>query len=100
MLQNSHGPDGKIADELASTHDCTTAADTPVNYRLYVQQRTLKTSDRPDGKYDALGSTLACTTANDASVNYRMYVLQSPEISHRPIGTLLTCLARLSLAQL
>ena len=43
-LKISHRPDGKIADELASTHDCTTAADAPVNYRLYLQQRTLKTS--------------------------------------------------------
>ena len=72
-------PDGKIADEHASTHDCTTAADAPVNYRMYVQQRTLKTSHRLDGKIaDALASTLAYTTVANAPVNYSlMYVHQS-----------------------
>jgi hypothetical protein len=36
-----HRPDGKVADVLAPTHVCTTAADAPVNYtsRLYVPQR-------------------------------------------------------------
>jgi hypothetical protein len=32
-------PDGKVADVLATTHACTTAAETPVNYSLYVPQR-------------------------------------------------------------
>jgi hypothetical protein len=31
-------PDGKVADELASTHAGTTAADAPVNYSMYVPQ--------------------------------------------------------------
>ena len=80
-------PDGKIADEHASTHDCTTAADAPVNYRMYVQQRTLKSSHRPDGKIaDALALTHACTTAN-ASVNYSMYVPQRPsKVPIAPMG--------------
>jgi hypothetical protein len=34
-----HRPDGKTADRLASTHACTTAADAPANYSLYVPQR-------------------------------------------------------------
>jgi hypothetical protein len=38
-LKFSHCPNGKIADVLALTHFCTTAADAPVNYRLYVPQR-------------------------------------------------------------
>ena len=62
---------------------------------------TLKISHRPDGNIaDALAPTHACTTAN-ASVNYRLYVLQRPcKLPIAPMGTLLTCLARLSLAQL
>jgi len=38
-LQTSHRPDGKVADVLATTHACTTAAETPVNYSMYVPQR-------------------------------------------------------------
>jgi hypothetical protein len=51
MLKSSHRRmgDGKMADALASTLACTTAADALVNYRLYVQQR-LKTSHRPHGR--------------------------------------------------
>jgi hypothetical protein len=39
MFISSHRPDGKTADRLASTHACTTAADAPANYSLYVPQR-------------------------------------------------------------
>ena len=35
----SYLPDGKVADVLAPTHACTTAADSPVNYSMYVPQR-------------------------------------------------------------
>ena len=38
-LKSSHRPDGKVADLLATTHACTTAAETPVNYSMYVPQR-------------------------------------------------------------
>ena len=38
-LKLSHRPDGKIADVLATTHACTTAANTPANYRMYVPKR-------------------------------------------------------------
>ena len=38
----SHRPDGKKADVLASTHACTTAANTSVNYSMYVPQRPCK----------------------------------------------------------
>jgi hypothetical protein len=31
--------DGKVADVLATTYACTTAAETPVNYSMYVLQR-------------------------------------------------------------
>jgi hypothetical protein len=34
MSQISHRPDGKIANVLASTLACTTAADAPVNYSM------------------------------------------------------------------
>jgi hypothetical protein len=66
---------------------------------------TLKTSHRPDGKVaDELASIHVWTTAADALVNYRMYVPQIPSIfpiaPHAPMGKLLTCLPRLSLAQL
>ena len=50
MLETSHRPDGKVADMLALTHACTTAANASVNFRMYVPQRTLKTSHRPNGK--------------------------------------------------
>ena len=49
MLKSSHHPDGKIADVLAPTHTCTTAY-ASVNYSGCVQQRSLKTSHRPNGK--------------------------------------------------
>ena len=68
-----------MADVLALTHACTTAADALVNNRRYVPltcRRDLQISDRPDGKMaDVLASTLACATAN-ASVNYSGYVPQ------------------------
>jgi hypothetical protein len=46
-LQTSHCPDGKIADVLALTNFCTTAAGALVNYRMYVPQRPWKISHRP-----------------------------------------------------
>ena len=83
-LQSSHRPDGKIADTLASTHACTTAADAPVNYSLYrflyVPQRPSMFPIGPDGNLaDVLASTLAGTTVTGASVNYSMYVQQRLE---------------------
>ena len=45
----SHRLNGKIADALASTHFCTTAADALVHYRMYVLQRT-EISHCPNGK--------------------------------------------------
>ena len=38
MFKRAHVPDGEIADALASTLTCTTAADALVNYRWYVPQ--------------------------------------------------------------
>jgi hypothetical protein len=38
-LQNFHRIDGEMADVLALTHACTTAADASVNYSMYVLQR-------------------------------------------------------------
>jgi hypothetical protein len=38
-VKTSHGPNGKMADVLASTLACTTAADASVNYSMYVLQR-------------------------------------------------------------
>jgi hypothetical protein len=62
---------------------------------------TLHSSHRPDGKMaDVLASTHACTTV-DASVNYRGYVPQRPcKVPMALMGKLLTCLPRLTLAQL
>ena len=64
-------------------------------------RRGLNFSHRPDGKVaDVLAPTHACTTAN-ASVNYSRYVLQRPcKVPIAPMGKLLTCSPRLSLAQL
>ena len=75
---------------------CTVTGNTAHNVRAHAQ-----TSHRPDGENaDALAPTHACTTAN-ASVNYRMYVLQSRDLACKvPIKKGLTCLPRLSLAQL
>ena len=50
MFKSSQRPDGRIADVLAWTLACTTAANASVIFRMYVPQRTLKTSHRPDGK--------------------------------------------------
>ena len=60
-----------------------------------------ESSHRPDGKNaDVLALTHACTTAN-ASVNYSMYVPQRPcKVPIAPMGRLLTCLPRFSLAHL
>jgi hypothetical protein len=49
-LKLSHRPDGKIADVLATTHACTTAANTPANYRMYVPQRPSMFPIAPMGK--------------------------------------------------
>ena len=64
-------------------------------------RRDFKSSHRPDGNIaDVLGSTLACTTVN-ASVNYSMYVPQRPsKVPIAPMGQLLTCLPRFTLARL
>jgi hypothetical protein len=101
MFKSSHGPDGNTADVLASTHACTTAADTLVNYSLmYVPQRPV-ISHRPDGKIaDMLAPTLACTTAN-ALVNDRGYVPQRPcKVPIAPMGNsqlLVVCRAVVSI---
>ena len=91
-LKASHRPHGKIADMLASTLACTTAADTSVNYSaireiVYVLQRpemfpSLLT--RLPGLSNALAWTLARTTAADAPVNNRRYVQQRPEFFPSP----------------
>jgi hypothetical protein len=39
-LENSHRPDGNIADVLASTLACTIVTDALVNYSKYVLHRT------------------------------------------------------------
>ena len=43
-------PMGKMADVLALTLACTTVADGPINYSMYVLQRTLKVPIAPMGK--------------------------------------------------
>ena len=113
MLQNSHGPDGKIADELASTHDCTTAADAPVNYRMYVPQRTLKTSHRPDGIFTCFALLLAGRRcAHRRRWHGELLIVHHhgqhgsncacscSKVPIAPMGRLLTSLPRLTIAQL
>ena len=50
MLKISHSPDGKNAHALVLILTCTTAANASVIFSMYVPQRTLKTSHRPDGR--------------------------------------------------
>ena len=61
MFKSSHGPDGKIADALASTRTCTQVVRTSetCNYPI-----------APMGKLLTRSLRLACTTAADALVNY------------------------------
>jgi hypothetical protein len=109
MLKSSHcpngkltfRPDGNIADALASTHACTTAANAPVNFSRYVPQGP-EISHRPNGNIaDVLASTLACTTVADAPVFYSRYTCSRDlKLPIAPMGELLTCLPRLTLAQL
>jgi hypothetical protein len=70
-----------------------------------VCHRDLEISHRPDGKTaDTLASTLLHNCGGRSGQLYSVvpvvYVPQRPEISHRPMGKLLTCLRRLTLAQL
>ena len=71
---------------LALTHTCTTAANTLVNYSMYVPAaETFNVSLHPDGEVvDMLILTLACTTAANALVNYSMYVPQIHELFTNP----------------
>ena len=47
-LKISHSPNGKIADALASTLACTTAADAPVKLQSVCATKDLESSHRPD----------------------------------------------------
>jgi hypothetical protein len=62
----------------------------------------LKSSQCPDGNIaDVLASTLACTTVADAPVFYSRYTFSRDlKLPIAPMGKLLTCLPRLTLAQL
>ncbi len=79
--KSSHGPNGKIADVLASTHACTTA-NASVNYRGCVLQ---KISHGPMGRW--------LTCPNRLSSNRDMYVPDTPANfpSPRWENALLTC---------
>ena len=59
----SHCPDGKNTDVLALILACTTAANASVIFSMYVPQRTLKTSHRPDGIFTCLALACACRAA-------------------------------------
>jgi hypothetical protein len=59
-LQTSHRPDGKMANTLASTLACTTAADPPVNYRGYVPQKPRSFPSPQWEIADVLAPTHAC----------------------------------------
>ena len=59
MFESSHRPDGKIADALASTLACTTAADALVNYTVGTCRRDLEFSHRPDGIFTCFALVFA-----------------------------------------
>ena len=110
MCKTSHRPDGNIADVLASTHTCTTAADASVNYSGYAA-KTLKTSHRPHGKLKicSLFAGRRCLRLfrhghDNVFLNLREYsYLCARSFSKVPIasmGKLLMCLPRLTLKRL
>ena len=109
----SQRPYGKITDVLASTLFRTTAADALVNYSLmYLLQETLNISHRPHGRLHVL--LVVCTGRrclrrfrhghDNVFLDLRKYsCLCACSCSKVPIalmGKLLTCLPRLTLAQL
>ena len=109
-LQTSHRPDGKMADVVASTLACTTAADAPVNYRGYMQQRP-KTSHRPHGRLKFC-SFFAGRWCRGFGWHGELLILHHhwqhsllcacscSKLPIAPMGKLLTRLPRLTLAQL
>jgi hypothetical protein len=86
IFKTSHrpdGPDGKIADELASTLACTTAADALVNYSLmYVPQTTCEFPIAPMGKMLTRLPRLAFAHRSTPASTCR----RDLESSHRPDG--------------
>ena len=111
-LRTSHRPDGKIADELASTHDCTTAADASVNYRGCVLQRPCKIPIVPMRFSHVLRFVLAgrwCRCPEwlgDLLIVHHHWqhsffcACSCSKVSIAPMGKLLTRLPQLSLPQL
>ena len=100
-LESSHGPDGKIADALASTPASTTAADAPVNYSRYVPPRPQKFSSPRWEK-----CSRACFDSRLHNCGQRFCHLQyvraaeTLKVPIAPMGKWLTCLPRLPLQQL
>ena len=95
----SHRPDGKIADVLALTHACTTA-NSSVNYSKCVLRRPSKFPIFDGKGADVLALTHACKTANASRSTTGCVCRRDLKNSHRPMGQLLTCLPRFTLARL
>ena len=116
----THCPDGKIADVLASTLTCTTAANTPINYSWYVPQRP---EISPSPRWDFHMFLFCAWLAGRRCVHQQFTVHQQwhhgellilhhhgqhsslcacsrSKVPIAPMGTLLTSLPRLTLAQL
>jgi hypothetical protein len=105
-----HRPDGKLADELASTLACTTVADDPVNYSRCVPQRlevpiALMGDSRVShclqgGGVYVQGGTVTFSSCT-ISGNQAYYVRAHAQSSHRPKGKVANVLASThTLAQL
>ena len=104
MFKSSHCPDGKIADVLASTHFCTTAADALVNYRMYVPQRYLENSPSPPWETHVLLVVYRAAVSMSWEAQWPSHRAPSMEtlltmcalifnISHRPHGKIADALA-------
>ena len=103
-VQKFPSPNGKIADVLASTLACATAANAPVNYSPYVPQRPSKVPIAPMGFSHVLGLCLqgggvrigggtvtisSCTITGNTAIDVRAHA----QIFHRPDGRIADALA-------
>ncbi len=65
LCKTSNRPDGKVADLLATTHACTTAAETPVNYTVCTCRRDLENFPMPHWEIHVL--LVACRAVESQS---------------------------------
>ena len=87
MFKSSHRPDGNSLLICNSTLVCTTVADGPINYSLYVLQRTLKVPIAPMGIPADLPNRISSFNSDPFFGSIRdMYVQPRLQTSHRPDG--------------